>query len=89
MAKSNDGSGDESIDKVVDSHFKIIVVFLLFVRYLIPHCSICDDCYPGYRKFETTAILGRRHKLFPCCEPLSAVKVLGPKGHYFQVSKAM
>ena len=46
MAKNNDGCGDQNIDKVVDLYFKIYVVSLLFVRYLIPHCSICDGCYP-------------------------------------------
>ena len=76
MAKSNDGNGAQNIDKVLDSHFKIFVS-LLFVKYLIPHCSICDGCYPGHRQFETPAILGRRHKLSPCCQPLSVVKVLG------------
>ena len=32
----HDGSGDQNIDKVVDLYFKICVVFLLLVRYLIP-----------------------------------------------------
>ena len=42
MAKNNDGSGDQNIDKAVDLYFRIFVVSLLLVRYSIPHCSICD-----------------------------------------------
>ena len=38
-------------------------------------------------------MLGFYHKLSPCCQPLSVVKVLGPKGTLcetlFQMSKAM
>ena len=78
MAKSSDGSGDQNNDKVVDSSFKICVSFL-FVRYLIPHCSVCHGCYPVHRQSETPAILGCHHKLSPCCQPLSVVKALGPK----------
>ena len=46
MAKNIDGSGDQNIDKAVDLYFRIFVVSLLLVRYSIPHCSICDGCYP-------------------------------------------